>query len=53
MTLAEWLAFAVGDAKARNLPELVPLIEGLARAMEALRKADWNDDASGQNQAGR
>lgn len=31
----------------RKLPELVPLLEGLATSTEALRRATWNDDAEG------
>jgi hypothetical protein len=47
MTVAEWLAMAKADAIKRNLPDLVPALEGLAKATEALRAADWNDDADG------
>lgn len=43
MTIAEWLAQAKADAQKRNLPELIPLLEGLAKATEQLRNADWND----------
>lgn len=46
MTIAEWLAAAKADAEKRGLPELIPLLEGLAQATERLRAADWNDDAS-------
>jgi hypothetical protein len=35
-----WLARAVADADARNLPELRPLLEGLSRSLHALRAAD-------------
>jgi hypothetical protein len=35
-----WLARAVADAKARDLPQLEPLLEGLARSLQALRDAD-------------
>jgi hypothetical protein len=38
-----WLRAAVGDAEHRGLPELKPLLEGLARSTLALRTADWND----------
>jgi len=48
MTVAEWLAMATADAARRGLPDLVPALEGLARATEALRAADWNDDADGE-----
>jgi hypothetical protein len=49
MTLSEWLACAVRDVERRNLSELRPLLESLARATESLRKATWNADASGRN----
>lgn len=48
MTVAEWLAAAKADALKRGLPDLIPALEGLARATEALRAADWNDDADGE-----
>jgi hypothetical protein len=35
-----WLAAAIADAERRGLPELKPLLEGLARSTEALRRAD-------------
>jgi hypothetical protein len=40
MQIADWLAAAKEDAVKRRLPELVPLLEGLALSTEALRKAD-------------
>lgn len=45
MTITEWLAQAKADAAQRGLPELIPMLEGLAQATERLRAADWNDDA--------
>ena len=45
MTIADWLAMAKADAEKRGLPELIPMLEGLAQAIERLRAADWNDDA--------
>lgn len=45
MTIADWLAAATADAELRGLPELIPMLEGLAQATERLRAADWNDDA--------
>lgn len=45
MTIAEWLAQARADAEQRGLPELLPMLEGLAQATERLRAADWNDSA--------
>jgi hypothetical protein len=47
MTIDAWLQSAVADAERRGLPELKPLLEGLAKSTAALRAADFNDDASG------
>ena len=44
MTLAEWLAQAKADAEKRGLPELIPMLDGLAQATERLRAADWNNN---------
>ena len=44
MTIAEWLAAAKADAEKRGLPELIPMLDGLAQATERLRAADWNDN---------
>jgi predicted O-methyltransferase YrrM len=44
MTIAEWLAHAKADAEKRGLPELIPMLDGLAQATERLRGADWNDN---------
>ncbi len=38
-----WLRAALEDAERRGLPELKPLLEGLAQATITLRAADWND----------
>jgi hypothetical protein len=46
MTVAEWLALAKADAEKRGLPDLIPALDGLARAMEQLRAADWNDPST-------
>jgi hypothetical protein len=43
VSVARWLAAAVADADRRGLPELRPLLEGLAQATITLRSADWND----------
>lgn len=51
MSVAAWLEAARTDAIRRGLPSLVPALEGLARATEALRAADWNDDADGPTPA--
>ena len=40
MEIADWLAAAKADALKRQLPELVPLLEGLAASTAALRSAD-------------
>lgn len=45
MTIADWLAQAKADAEKRGLPELLPLLEGLAQSTERLRAAGWNDRA--------
>jgi len=45
MLIAEWLAIASADAERRGMPEMVPVLEGLAKSTERLRAADWNDDA--------
>lgn len=44
MTIAEWLAQAKADAEKHGLPELLPMLDGLAQATERLRAADWNDN---------
>ena len=46
MTVAQWLAVAKADAEKRGLPDLVPALEGLAKATEQLRAADWNVPSS-------
>jgi hypothetical protein len=43
MTVDRWLAAAIADAERRGMPDLKPLLEGLATATTALRAADWND----------
>ncbi len=45
--LERWLAAATADAERRGLPELAPLLQGLAASTAALRAADWNDEADG------
>ena len=42
-----WLARSEADAEQRGLAGLAPLLQGLARAVGALRAADWNEDAGG------
>jgi len=53
MTIKGWLDWAVQDAERRALPALKPLLETLARSTAALRAADWNDDASGEQEGPR
>ncbi len=45
MTVERWLAAAIADAERRGLPELKPLLEGLAKSTAALRAADWHERA--------
>lgn len=45
MTVERWLAAAQADADRRSMPELKPLLQGLAAAMRTLRAGDWNDRA--------
>jgi hypothetical protein len=47
MTIESWLQAAIADAEKRGLPDLKPILEALARSTQALRSADFNDDASG------
>jgi hypothetical protein len=51
MTIESWLKAALADADGRGLPELKPILEALARSTQALRAADFNDDASGTSSA--
>jgi hypothetical protein len=46
MTVHDWLELARQDAERRQLPALVPLLEGLARSTSILREADWNLDVA-------
>ena len=45
MTVADWLKHALADAEKRGLPELKPLLDGLAAATTALRKAGFGPRA--------
>ena len=49
MTVKAWLEMAIHDAERRGLPELKPLLEALAKATSALRTAEWNADATGDD----
>jgi hypothetical protein len=46
MTIDAWLQAAIADAERRGLPALKPILEALAKSTQALRAADFNDDAS-------
>ena len=46
MTVAEWLTLAKADAERRGLPDMIPALEGLARATAQLRAADWNEPST-------
>ncbi|HEX3702898.1 MAG TPA: hypothetical protein VHU82_06190 [Vicinamibacterales bacterium] len=46
MTIETWLQTAVADAEKRGLPALKPVLEALAKSTQALRNADFNDNAS-------
>jgi hypothetical protein len=41
-----WLQAAASEAKRRELPDMIPLLETLARATEVLRTTDYNDPES-------
>ena len=53
MTPEDWLQNARADAQRRGLPDLHAALEGLARSAAVLRSADWNENASGADDAGR
>jgi len=46
MDINDWLEAARADAVKRGMPELIPLLEGLAASTTALRKADADDRAT-------
>ena len=46
MDINDWLEAAKADAVKRQMPELIPLLEGLAASTTALRKADAGDRAT-------
>jgi hypothetical protein len=45
MTIDTWLQNAIADAERRELPELKPILETLAKAVNAVRAADFNQSA--------
>ena len=52
MTPAEWLACATADIERRNLPELRPILESLARAVMTLRASDQHSPVSEREEPG-
>jgi hypothetical protein len=42
MTIDSWLKSAIEDAERRGLPELKPLLEGVAQVLRALRAAGFS-----------
>ena len=53
MTVERWLAAAEADADRRGMPELKPLLQGLAASMRTLRAGYWNDQADRDGSAPR
>jgi len=47
MTVDAWLRAAIADAEERGLPDLKPMLEGLALATSGLRAANLTPDAGG------
>lgn len=45
MTVDTWLEMAVADAERRGLPELKAVLEGIAQATRALRRANFPGSA--------
>ncbi len=52
MSVERWLAAAEADAERRGMPELRPVLQGLAASTTALRAADWNERADGDGAGG-
>jgi hypothetical protein len=46
MTIEDWLKAAIEDAERRGLPELKPLLEGLAQTTKLLRSAGFGGKAN-------
>jgi hypothetical protein len=53
MTIDAWLEWTLADADRRKLPELKPILESLARSMQTLRAADFNERADGRPRSTR
>ena len=49
MKIEDWLKAAIADAERRGMPELKPLLEGLAQATKLLRSAGFGDRASSRS----
>lgn len=49
-TLEAWLQGAVDDVMRSSRPGVRPMLEALAEAGATLRRADWNADASRDEQ---
>ncbi|MGC4086135.1 MAG: hypothetical protein QM736_29440 [Vicinamibacterales bacterium] len=47
MTVDDWLKQAIADAERRGLPQLKPLLEGLAQSTRLLRNAACGGRADG------
>jgi hypothetical protein len=47
MSIDEWLEAAIADAELRGLPDLKPILEGIAAAARALRDAGLSGHADG------
>lgn len=45
MKLDEWLKTAIADAERRGLPDLKPLLEGMAQAAAVLRGSEFGGRA--------
>jgi hypothetical protein len=46
MTVEDWLKAAIADAERRGLPQLKPLLEGLAHSLRALRDTPFTGQAN-------
>ena len=45
-TIEAWLQSAADDVTRRSKADARPVLEALAQAVQVLRRADWNVDAS-------
>ena len=45
-TIEAWLQSAADDVTRRSKTDARPVLEALAQAVQVLRRADWNVDAS-------